>query len=131
MKNLHKAKLIVGLPGSGKSTLGRQFFEKGRWDHLVDDPKDLNEYKNYIGKDFILVDPHLCLDHVRLEIESVLKSNNYEVSFVFFENNPEQCLINAHNRKTIEGIDRACISYIRFLTKHYNPVGFIPCFKAD
>ena len=83
-----RAILIVGLPGSGKTFLGKRFESKGFY--LIDDPKDLEFLR--CGKDKIVIaDPHLCCERNRILAIDRLKSLGYHVKVLYFENRPDKC----------------------------------------
>lgn len=115
-----KLTFIVGLPGSGKSFLGKQL--EG---HFIDDAslhgiqivKDA--VRNRISP-LIVADVFLCRDTERIHAIMTLSGSNYDIEWIFFENNPEKCLANVHRRddgRKVEGL-------IRQLTKEYTiPIG--------
>lgn len=83
-----RAILIVGLPGSGKTFLGKRFESKGFY--LIDDPKDLGFLR--CSKDKIVIaDPHLCCERNRIRAVDKLKSLGYHVKVLYFENRPDKC----------------------------------------
>ena len=56
----------------------------------------------------------------RIHAIMTLSGSNYDIEWIFFENNPEKCLANVHRRddgRKVEGL-------IRQLTKEYTiPIG--------
>jgi predicted kinase len=83
-----RAILIVGLPGSGKTFLGKRFESKGFY--LVDDPKDLNFLQHAKDK-IVITDPHLCSVKNRSFAIDTLKNLGYHVKVLYFENQPDKC----------------------------------------
>lgn len=98
-----KCTLIIGLPGSGKTTLAKTLLANSEVKDsiLIDDPKHFSEIANAVrAKYLIIVDPHLCISLNYLTAEMMLESLGFSVERIFFENNPKQCLINAEKRGT-------------------------------
>lgn len=95
-----KCTLIVGLPASGKTTYAKTLITSTSI--LIDDPKHFSEIVGSILQDnLIIVDPHLCISHARFCAEVMLERLGFSsLNWIFFENNPEQCLINARKRGT-------------------------------
>ncbi len=83
-----RAILIVGLPGSGKTFLGKRFESKGFY--LVDDPKDLTFLQRAKDK-IVITDPHLCSVKNRSFAIDTLKKLGYHVKVLYFENRPDKC----------------------------------------
>lgn len=116
-----KITLIIGLPASGKSHLLNSMSA----DVKIDDPKIdviFPEFKEHM----IIADSAFCNDHTLQNAIKLLNSKyeNIEMTFIYFENNPVQCLINAKNR-TNKIVD----NYIKHLTKNYNPINPIPVWR--
>lgn len=95
--------IIVGLPASGKTThasyLTSQFFGSV----LIDDPKNWDDVLTHVlkGHDLIvLTDPHLCFACNRDVADRQFKDLGFNVDWVFFENNPDQCIRNSRKRGT-------------------------------
>ena len=105
-----KAILIIGLPASGKSTYIEEIRQGAE---VLDD---------FVGRDLprverlIIADPYLCKERIRLAMKSALELMGYSVEEIFYENNPEQCHINAETRpdKKVDGL-------IDILSWEYNP----------
>lgn len=91
--------LIVGLPASGKTTLANSLLKKNCV--LVDDPKegDFDKIGRFLrlGITVIVTDCFLCEKVVQEEAKKSLGS--IETEWIFFENDPVQCHINAARRK--------------------------------
>ncbi len=83
-----RAILIVGLPGSGKTFLGKRFETKGFY--LIDDPKDLS-FLSLNKNKIVIADPHLCSEKNRTIAIDKLKKLGYHVKALYFENRPDKC----------------------------------------
>lgn len=100
--NMSNILMIVGLPGSGKTTLAKQInADNGGKYYLIDDPKNFEtDVMPFLDRDVIITDPYLCFKNFRVaaikRIESV--KPGVKIDWIFFENNPEKCLDNAKNR---------------------------------
>lgn len=91
--------LIVGLPGSGKTTLAiHKYVPEGYV--LVDDPKDLEPIYNavYNHDKVVVTDPHLVRASVRTDAYRLLHRLGCEVTCVYFENDLARCLENVKLR---------------------------------
>lgn len=116
--------LIVGLPGSGKTTLA-----KSMEGHLVDDPDQrLDMLITPAPAHLIITHPYLC---VRESLKTLIIYLSVYYSgvtpkIIYFENDPKQCMINARKRvnKPVEG-------FIKQLTKEYYPTkDAIPVYRG-
>lgn len=100
--------LVIGLPGSGKTTFVRN--TKQSTDVCVDDPTDLNKVYQLCdaaysaGNNVYISDPKLCVGSILRDAVTLLKKRytTAELQFIFFENNPEQCIANARSRLKTE-----------------------------
>jgi thymidylate kinase len=106
---------IVGLPGSGKTTLARKMKKYGGG-ILLDDLKNIIWLKlvMFLGVVTIYVThPNLCLARERKSFEQKIKeiNPNYKISWMFFENNPENCWKNVQARKDKRNISKNEIKY--------------------
>ena len=92
---MHRAILIIGLPGSGKTFLIKEKFSNGDY-VVIDDPKDSLLISDMIsvGRDLVIADAHLCDKLVRNSALCSLSAAGYEVSEIFFDNDPEKCKAN-------------------------------------
>lgn len=117
---------IVGLPCSGKSTLGKKLLKETNNSIFVDDPKVdsldtiLEHLKNPTVETLIIADVSLCFPKLRAKANDIIKEN-YELStitWIFFENSPEKCIVNYIHRKNF-GDDRAVANAIMMYTREY------------
>lgn len=118
--------LIFGLPGSGKTTLGRAMYEESPYDTLfLDDlalnPKMVEQFDPNIHYNIIIADPMLCevneIDARRL-CKKWWPEHALKFKSIYFENDPEACTINALRDPKPGGTT----NMIKILTKVY----FIP-----
>jgi len=80
-------------------------------------------------KDFIISDTPLCIDSIKVDFLLWCKKYipKYELEFIYFGNNPEQCLKNVKNRKDSREVE----SFIKFSTNGYRPEGnIIPVYNG-
>lgn len=86
-----KITLIIGLPGSGKSTYARNKFPGSI---IIDDPKNINELPD-TTEDFVIIDPWLCDVSVRDKcVEYLIQKYNCDIVQIFFDDNITQCQCN-------------------------------------
>lgn len=113
-------KLIIGLPGSGKSYFLNEFLDDS-WTK-IDDPKTtddpLKDFPLNIDK-LAVVDPWFCNKTVlKSAIETLLiRYPNAEFDYVYFKNEPEQCKINV----SIRNDGRKVNGFIDMFSKLYEP----------
>lgn len=129
---LKSVKLIVGLPGSGKTTWGTTFTELNTNTLFVDDISIVtNNAKEYLEKipntyEHILIsDVYFCQTKVREKaLETILDIfKGTKVEVIYFENSLEKCFKNVQKR-TKEGDDRLVLGLIKELSKKYTiPTG--------
>lgn len=109
---------IVGLPGSGKTTLANQINKDNDNKYLIiDDPKNFKtDILPYIHQNLIISDPNLCFLQNRKSAVDIIKKNNpnIKIDWIYFENNPEACLQNATRRN-----DKNVKSFIKNLNQFY------------
>lgn len=102
-----KITLIVGLPGSGKTTLGKQLESQGSY--FIDDISisgiDVLQEAIKVHDHVVVADIFLCREKERQRAIRFLK--DCEIEWVFFENDPIKCLANVKQRndgRKVEGM---------------------------
>lgn len=122
--------LIVGLPGSGKSTLAKRINQDNdNKYHIIDDPKDFKtEVLPYLMKDVIITDPQLCFEKNRQAAQDKIKEVNPDakVDWIFFENDPESCLLNDEVRKRAARVSMKPVKDADSFIKKFSPFYTIP-----
>lgn len=114
-----KAILIAGLPCSGKTFLAKQLSEELDL-ILIDDPKNIDIY-NYISnlidnnQGFVISDPNFIFSNIRNKLNNFLKGFNINIEWIYFENNPEQCLKNIPLRNDGRKVEQ----FIKSFSKQY------------
>ncbi len=107
-----RATFLVGLPGSGKTYLGKTLPGV-----LVDDPKSLGDLPQ--DDHLIIADPHLCKPHTRIRAQQILTTRGYtQFAWIYFENDPIKALANVERRQKA-GDTRAVITFLKTLSPHY------------
>jgi len=92
---------IVGLPGSGKTTLANMLKVDNEDYYIINDPKNFNnDILPYLDRNLIITDPNLCFEKNRKSAVNAVNNNkkNVKIDWIFFENDPEACLNNVNNR---------------------------------
>lgn len=118
---MSKIVVVIGLPASGKTHYCKEL-NKFFCGVIVDDNEmDNNKYiiRDLIkdGRDFIYTDVTLCNPPVFKSFTDFLSLvDNLEVNYVYFENDPVQCLINA---KRPDRLHKKVDNYIRQASKVY------------
>ena len=84
---------IAGLPGSGKSHLGRELaFYSGGNNMLIDDIRSLGQLPEPGLYDHVVViDPNFCSTQVREQAHRGLSQTYGQVRWIFFANDPRAC----------------------------------------
>jgi len=114
-----KIVVIVGLPGSGKTILGKELESKGYY--FIDDisvcglNKFLDAVKYQIDK-IALSDCFLCKKKDREKCTVFLSKYTDNIEWIFFENNPQKCYLNVDKRND----GRSVKGLIDILSKEYN-----------
>lgn len=133
-----KFTIIIGLPGSGKTTLAKSMLN--HQNILLDDlSMDMHEgvvrFAQSNKKNVIITDPRLC-GVAEEQIAQVIRryfgndSEQFDFEFIYFENDPEACLVNAKRDPKPGGAE----SFIKMMTKYYTiPEGAvtIPVYKSS
>jgi hypothetical protein len=135
--NLHFT-LIIGSPGAGKSTLGNKMLQEDNEKAIfLDDLSVLikNNPIEYIEEQIkihqcnhvIISDVNFCFESIRSQAIELLSSHfKCPISYIFFENNLEKCLLNIQKRMS-EGDTRNVIQLATYIAKQYVvPDGFNP-----
>lgn len=99
--------IIIGLPGSGKSTLMKQYASTHiLYDDFLNtiyDYRMINALKN--GKLVCISDPRLCNPKIfNMYIDKYFNPNN--TILIIFENNPIKCFHNLKSRERFEYKDK-------------------------
>ncbi len=139
--------ILIGLPGSGKSTFGREQRQKlpgliiyedflGACKPLDDDRGLFSLLCNVRdGKNIVADDVFLCRLDYRTTFETLMRpfvSQNYEVRWVYYTNSPDECrsnvelrfrqtrIENDRDRERAEARRRHSLSWIDGLKDKYN-----------
>lgn len=127
---INRVILLVGLPGSGKTTWGESFIKSNPKSVFLDDisilTNNAREYIDNIKKinvddsNLIISDVYFCQAKVREMAISIIKEifPNSLLEIIFFENSPQKCLANVESRMK-KGDDRKVSEMIRILSKEY------------
>ena len=122
---MNKCRIIVGLPGSGKT----YYAEHNPLGILFDDPaqnhKSFQKLKAAVkaGSDITITDVYACdADSRYIMVASLVDWNpRLEISWVFFANNLEACIANVQRRN--DGRD-VSPEFVTEASKHYAiPIG--------
>lgn len=113
--------VIVGLPGSGKSTFALKLINDNNF--LIDDfslnRHLLEDFKKSGKKELVITDPLLCettQERAEKKLKFFLKNENINFKWVLFENDLKNCWTNVFERE-----DNREISYnfVKELSKKY------------
>lgn len=117
---------VIGLPASGKTTF--VYNTKLNSDLFVDDPTDIHQVFEVCDKarnenvNVYIADPKLCVCNIlRSAIETIKdKYSDADLEFVYFDNNPQQCVVNAKNRMHSQP-EKKVENFIWQLSELYRP----------
>ena len=118
--NSKKVIFYVGLPGSGKTYHAKKAAKKLKG-FLIDDINSSFQMKTALEDHdtIIITSPKLCHKADREFGIKIIKeiSEDIEIEWIYFENDPEKCLRNIAFRND----GRLVENYIQYLTKIYRP----------
>jgi predicted kinase len=119
MSNQCKLVVLIGLPGSGKTTLAKiEYPEYELFDDFISQFYNGKlAYALQNNKNVCVADPRLCVTEVFLKYMPLLEQYSYNLKIILFENNVETCLNNIKNRDKRKGIEDAINNY----SKKYDP----------
>lgn len=115
---------IVGLPGSGKTTLGKTLAMEPKSlfldDFLFDVDGSVSAFRSSGCDNLILTDPRLCpiskQDIISRTIKCFGLDGDENFIFHYFQNDPEACIINAQREPKPNG---GTENFIRMVSKRY------------
>ena len=123
---MKKITIIIGLPGSGKTQLLYKFAGRIKDDICFLSKEEVKEMLAEPYEEFAVADPRFCDAKVLQNFVSHIQTLDlFQIRYIYFENNPEQCLANRSQT------ERDTINTIARLTKIYKPVNPIPVWRPD
>ena len=124
-----KITLLVGLPGSGKSTLGN-ILAKESDSYFLDDISNQTSDINLFFADFfqthqniqhlIISDVYFCYEKTLKKAQDILNNHfpNAIIDVIYFENSYQKCLNNINYRISL-GDDRKVLEFLSNTSKVY------------
>lgn len=124
-----KITLLVGLPGSGKSTLGN-ILAKESDSYFLDDISNQTSDINLFFADFfqthqniqhlIVSDVYFCYEKILKKAQDILNNHfpNAIIDVIYFENSYQKCLNNINYRISL-GDDRKVLEFLSNTSKIY------------
>lgn len=124
-----KITLLVGLPGSGKSTLGN-ILAKESDSYFLDDISNQTSDINLFFADFfqthqniqhlIVSDVYFCYEKTLKKAQDILNNHfpNAIIDVIYFENSYQKCLNNINYRISL-GDDRKVLEFLSNTSKTY------------
>lgn len=126
--SLEKITILVGSPGSGKSTLGYNMEKENNGVLFIDDMsiqvKDnpiayIQEVLRADVNHLVIADVNFCFTNVRNQAIQMLESKlGIGVSCIYFENNLEKCLKNIERRRQ-SGDNRRVENLAKIISEKY------------
>jgi len=113
-----KITLIIGLPGSGKTTLAYKLANEDKTNHIktcvVDDIVDQNQLPNDNDcEHLIITDVNFCDEGLLTKAVARLNKlyKNVAIIYIYFENNQEQCRHNVEHRNDGRNVEGTIIRF--------------------
>jgi hypothetical protein len=107
--------LIIGLPASGKTHLATSLGEQ-LGIPVFDDPTSTDFLRTVTYDGMIITDPKFCDPSILRSAEGLILKHfpKGQIQYIYFENDPAQCLINAAQRP-----GKLVTNFIQQLSKVY------------